>query len=99
MGWGNGAKEFFEEYRQRYLNDGRKIVGNFRTFIEKIETRATRVAYQPYKWLVAASACFVYADPGNMCHARLIRGKPAYWQLFRCHLGEVQQFFYTDDRV
>jgi len=52
MGWGNGAKEFFEEYRQRYLNDGRKIVGNFRTFIEKIETRATRVAYQPYKWLV-----------------------------------------------
>lgn len=52
MGWGNEAKEFFEEYRQRYLNDGRKIVGNFRAFIEKIETRVTRLAYQPYKWLV-----------------------------------------------
>jgi len=52
MGWGNEAKEFFEEYRQRYLNDGRKIAGNFRTFIEKIETRVTRVAYQPYKCLV-----------------------------------------------
>jgi 1-acyl-sn-glycerol-3-phosphate acyltransferase len=52
MGWGNGAKEFFEEYRQRYLNDSRRFANNFKIFIEKIEGRVTRIAYQPYKWLV-----------------------------------------------
>ena len=47
MGWGNGAKEFFEEYRQRYLNDSRRFANNFKIFIEKIEGRVTRIAYQP----------------------------------------------------
>ena len=51
MGLVNTAKDFIEEYRQRYLGDGRKFAGNLKLFAEKSEGLVTRIAYQPYKWL------------------------------------------------
>ncbi len=51
MGLGDGAKDFLEEYRQRYLNDRQRFSNNLKLFAEKSEAWITRVAYQPYKWL------------------------------------------------
>ncbi len=51
MGLGNGARDFLEEYRQRYLNDRQRFSNNLKVFAEKSEGWITRVAYQPYKWL------------------------------------------------
>lgn len=51
MGLGNSAKEFIEEYRQRYLNDRRRFSNNLKLFAEKSEGWVTTLAYQPYKWL------------------------------------------------
>lgn len=51
MGLGNVAKVFFEEYRQRYLDERQKFSNNLKLFAEKSEGVATRIAYQPYKWL------------------------------------------------
>jgi 1-acyl-sn-glycerol-3-phosphate acyltransferase len=51
MGLGNTAKEFFEEYRQKYLNDRRRFSSNIKSLVEKSEDRIARTGYQPYKWL------------------------------------------------
>ena len=45
MGLGNAAKDFVEEYRQRFSN-------NFKGLAEKNEGAILRAVYQPYKWLV-----------------------------------------------
>lgn len=47
----NDAKDFFEAYRQRYLNDRRRFSENLKSFVEKKEFWITRAGYQPYKWL------------------------------------------------
>jgi len=51
MGLVNEAKDFIEEYRQRYLGERQKFSNNLKLFAERNETLATRIAYQPYKWL------------------------------------------------
>lgn len=51
MGLGNAAKDFIEEYRQRYWNDRRRFSRNLKLFAEKSEGWITGVIYQPYKWL------------------------------------------------
>lgn len=51
MGLGSAAKDFIEEYRQRYFNDRRRFSNNLKLFAEKSEGWVTRIAYQPYKWL------------------------------------------------
>ncbi|MCE5210528.1 MAG: 1-acyl-sn-glycerol-3-phosphate acyltransferase [Deltaproteobacteria bacterium] len=50
MELGNAPKEFFEKYRQRYLDDRRRLSNNIKSFVEK-KDRITRISYQPYKWL------------------------------------------------
>lgn len=51
MGLGNTAKEFFEVYRQKYLNDRRRISKNIKSLVEQNEDWIARAGYQPYKWL------------------------------------------------
>jgi len=51
MGLGNTAKEFFEVYRRKYLNDRRRISENIRSLVEKNKDGIARAGYQPYKWL------------------------------------------------
>ena len=50
MGLGDEAKEFFEEYRQRFLENRQKFSASVKIFAEKKDW-ITRVSYQPYKWL------------------------------------------------
>ncbi|MBN1472442.1 MAG: 1-acyl-sn-glycerol-3-phosphate acyltransferase [Syntrophaceae bacterium] len=51
MELGNTAKEFYEEYRQRYLNSRQRFSNSLKSFVEKKEDWINRTAYQPYKWL------------------------------------------------
>jgi 1-acyl-sn-glycerol-3-phosphate acyltransferase len=50
MGLGD-AKELFEAYRQRYLQDSRRFSNNVKSFVEKSQDRVARASYQPYKWI------------------------------------------------
>lgn len=50
MGLGD-AKDFFETYRQKYMEDGRRFSNNVKTFVGKNQDRVARLSYQPYKWL------------------------------------------------
>ena len=52
MRLGNTAKEFFEEYWQRYSNDRQKFSNSLKSFAERSEGWITRTSYQPYKWLI-----------------------------------------------
>lgn len=45
----NEAKEVFEKYRQRYLDNRRRFSDNLKSFAEKKDWIA-RAGYQPYKW-------------------------------------------------
>lgn len=46
----NTTKEFFEKYRQRYLDNRKRFSDNFKSLAEKKDWIA-RISYQPYKWL------------------------------------------------
>lgn len=45
------AKEFFEIYRQRFLNDRQRFSNNVKSLVEKNTDKVSRISYQPYKWL------------------------------------------------
>ena len=45
------AKEFFETYRQRFLNDRQRFSSNVKSLVEKNTDKVSRISYQPYKWL------------------------------------------------
>ena len=50
MGLENITKEYFEKYRQRYLDNRKRFSDNFKSLAEKKDW-ITRISYQPYKWL------------------------------------------------
>ena len=50
MGLGGSAKEFFEVYRQKYLDDRRRFSESIKSLVEKKDW-ISRMGYQPYKWL------------------------------------------------
>ncbi len=51
MGLVNTAKDYIDEYRQRYLQDRRKFLYQLRMWVGKKENRLFRVVYGLYKWL------------------------------------------------
>ena len=50
MGLGDEAKEIFEEYRQRFLENRQRFSDSVKVLAEKKDW-ITRTSYQPYKWL------------------------------------------------
>jgi len=51
MGLQNTAKEFFEEYRQKYLDNRQRFSNNLNKVIVENKDWIARTGYQPYKWL------------------------------------------------
>ena len=51
MRLGNTAKEFFDEYWQRYSNDRQRFSNSLKSFAERSEDWINRTIYQFYKWL------------------------------------------------
>ena len=51
MGLGDSAKELFEEYRQRYLENRQRFSESFNKTIAGKKDWIARIGYQPYKWL------------------------------------------------
>jgi 1-acyl-sn-glycerol-3-phosphate acyltransferase len=54
MRLGNTAKEFFDEYWQRYSNDRQRFSNSLKSFAERSEDWIARSIYQFYKWLFVA---------------------------------------------
>lgn len=51
MRLGNTAKEFFEEYWQRYSTDRQRFSNSLKSFVERSEDWINHTVYQFYKWL------------------------------------------------
>ncbi len=54
MRLGNTAKEFFEEYWQRYSTDRQRFSNSLKSYAERSEGWINRTIYQFYKWLFVA---------------------------------------------